>query len=152
MTETKDLQWLQLCEAGAQIFSTCAKRQYMAIIVDAQGRIAGQGYNGVPSKMKHCKDGGCPRYMNNVPSGTPYDTPEGLCFSQHAEQGALSHGDGTRYSGATLYVNGIPCFNCAKAIAGAGITRIVCRSEERINQEFAQKLYEESGITFINLS
>lgn len=129
MSSNKDKQWLRMCVAGAQIFATCAKAQFMCIIVDKQGRIAGSGYNGVPSGMTHCKDGGCPRYLNNVPSGTPYDFGDGLCFSGHAEQNALSHADGARYDGASLYVNGRPCLTCAKMIACSGISRIVILEE-----------------------
>jgi dCMP deaminase len=125
----KDMQWLQFCEAGAKIFSTCGKAQFMCIIVDEYGRVAGMGYNGVPSGMKHCVDGGCPRFLNNVSSGTPYDYGDGLCYSGHAEQNALAHGDGTRYNAATLYVNGQPCLTCAKQIACSGIQRIVAFSE-----------------------
>lgn len=149
----KDWQWIRLCHAGAQIFSTCAKAQFMCVIVDENDRVAGLGYNGVPPGMTHCKDGGCPRFLNNVPSGTPYDYGEGLCFSGHAEQNALSHGDGTRYKNATLYVNGRPCLTCAKQVACAGIKRIVCLSESlnRLHTDTMTSFLDTAGIEFIEL-
>lgn len=96
----------------------------MSIIVDESQRVIGLGYNGVPSGMNHCLDGGCPRLINNVPSGTSYDSGLGLCYSSHAEQNALSRGDSTRYAGATLYINGSPCMGCARQIACSGIQRV----------------------------
>jgi deoxycytidylate deaminase len=131
MISPRDLKWLRACVSCAEIFSTCGKAQFWCFIVEnsGYGRIIGQGYNGVPSGMKHCKDGGCPRWLNKVPPGTPYDYGDGLCYSSHAEVSALSHGDGSRYREATLYVNGPPCLTCAKSIAAAGISRIVCLME-----------------------
>jgi dCMP deaminase len=119
-------QWLQWCIAGAQIFSTCGKRQYMAIILDQYGYVVSTGYNGVPSGMTHCKDGGCPRLKNNTPSGATYDD----CYSLHAEENALIRADPARLQDAELYVNGPPCFGCAKKIIGSGISRIYCLEDK----------------------
>lgn len=110
---------------GAKIFSTCSKAQYMAIVTDPHGRILGTGYNGVPSGMKHCDEGGCPRITNNVPSGTPYDYGPGLCYAIHAEANALLYSDRSARIGGTIYVGGVPCFGCAKLIAGSGLGKVV---------------------------
>ena len=149
----KDRQWLQMCMAGSLIFSTCAKTQYMCIIVDDKERVIGLGYNGVPSGMTHCKDGGCPRYLNDVPPGTPYDYGEGLCFSGHAEQNALAHGDGSRYEGATLYVNGRPCLTCAKIIACSGIKRIVITAgtEERLHSDIMSDFLNSAQVELVEV-
>jgi len=130
----KHLQWLRACVANAEIFRRCQKKAFFCFIIDKYGKVAGTGYNGLPSGMVDCVDGGCPRALNDVPSGTPYDSGPGLCFSSHAEINALAHGDGDRFHGATLYVNGEPCLTCAKSIASAGIKTIVCLVEEhRVN-------------------
>ena len=129
MISRKDLQWIDLCMSGAKIFSTCAKRQFFCVIVSQENQIVGQGYNGVPSGMTHCENGGCPRFANNVPSGTPYDYGPGLCYSAHAEQNALSRSDSTQFSRSTLYVNGLPCLTCAKMVASSGIPRLVLAGE-----------------------
>ena len=121
----KDKQWMELCEAASQIFSTCSKGQVFSVIVDEHQRIVGTGYNGVPSGMTHCVDGGCPRANSNVPSGSTYDSGPGLCLAAHAEVNALAHGDGTRYHKSTLYVNVMPCLGCLRVIAASGIKRVV---------------------------
>lgn len=126
MLKNKDKQWMELCEAAAPIFSTCSKAQVFSVIVNENQRIVSTGYNGVPSGWLHCTQGGCPRAKSNVPSGSNYDEMPGLCWAAHAEINALSNGDGTQYPNSTLYVNKAPCMNCQRAIAGAGLARIVC--------------------------
>jgi dCMP deaminase len=118
----KDHKYLAFCEAGATIFSTCAKRQYFAIVLDSSGRQVGAGYNGAPPGARHCSDGGCPRLAEGSASGTVYDN----CVSNHAEQNALMYSDHAARRGGTIVVNGTPCWGCAKLIAGAGLKRLVC--------------------------
>jgi dCMP deaminase len=147
----KDIKWINFCIAGAKIFSTCGKSQFMCIIVDRHSRVAGLGYNGVPSGMLHCIDGGCPRFLNNVPAGVPYDHGDGLCFSGHAEQNALANADASRYEGSTLYINGFPCLTCAKMIACSGIRRIVCVGDDRVDSSVMLKLLSDARIEIVNL-
>ena len=121
MGEEKDLKYLALCEIGAKLFSTCGKRQYYAIILDANGRFAGAGYNGAPAGATHCVDGGCPRFQNQTPAGAIYDD----CVALHSEHNAIScTSPQSRWNG-TIIVNGSPCWQCAKEIANSGLKRIV---------------------------
>ena len=145
---SKDSKYIRWSIEGAQLFSTCSKAQYMAIIVSAEGIVVGTGYNGSPPRMKHCVDGGCPRAVNNVPSGTPYDYGDGLCVAVHAEVNAISHSDRSARLGGTLYVNGVPCFGCAKVIAGSGIKRIcyLDNAHVRTDSSDSLKILEESGV------
>lgn len=119
MLKNKDIQYMRACFSFAEIFSTCSKRQYAAIVVDENNYIVGIGYNGGPSGMAHCNDGGCPRKTENSLNGASYDN----CIAIHAEQNALLHCD---YSSAPkkIYVNGPPCFTCAKLIANSTIKNV----------------------------
>jgi dCMP deaminase len=151
----RDEKWLKACIEFAKIFSTCAKKQYSCFIIDKNGygRIVGQGYNGVPSGMTHCTDGGCPRQLNNAPSGSPYDFGQGLCYSSHAEISALAHGDGSRYDESTLYVNGEPCLTCAKSIAAAGIKRIVhLQEEDKIGSDEVRRFLKKALVETVSIS
>lgn len=107
---------MKLCLDIANNFSTCGKKKYGALLLDEKNHVVGMGYNGGPSKFKHCEDGGCPRLKENSPSGSSYDN----CIAVHAEQNALLHSD---YSSdpKKIYVNGPPCFTCAKLIANSTI-------------------------------
>ena len=114
----------------APLFSTCAKRQYAAVIVSPNKRLVGFGYNGSPSGMAHCIDGACPRLKQNSEAGSNYDT----CIAQHAEAGALLWSDVSMRQNATLIVNGPPCMGCAKLIASSGISRVVCIEDKAYAQ------------------
>lgn len=131
---------------GAENFSTCAKRQYMAIILASNARVTGMGYNGSPPGMPHCKDGHCPRMQAESPSGSNYDN----CISVHAEQNALQWSGSNRH---TLYINGPPCMTCAKLTAGAGLKRVVCMVDPTYAQWPDAKLFlESSGIVVAETS
>lgn len=127
----KDVKWMWNCIQSANNFSTCAKRQYFSILLDTKGHQIGSGWNGAPRGMKHCTDGGCPRYQEGSAPGSNYDN----CVAIHAEANALLHSDYTaRRDGGTLYVNGSCCYSCAKLIANSGIDRVVCIEDDTMEQ------------------
>ena len=66
--------------------ANCTGRRVGAIIV-RERRILSTGYNGTPSAMLNCDEGGCQRCANpqSYASGEGYD----LCICVHAEQNAL---------------------------------------------------------------
>lgn len=125
MISRREGQWLEASTLLAPLFSTCSRRQYFAVVLGTDGRVAGVGYNGAPSGMTHCVDGGCPRGRSAVPHGSSYSSGDGFCVAQHAEAGALLHSDPVRRRGGTLIVNGPPCFECARLIASSGVARVV---------------------------
>lgn len=142
MITRKDLQYLALCEFGASLFSTCGKRQYMAIVLDGSGRVDGMGYNGSPPGQPHCKDGFCPRLQANSQAGSTYDN----CISIHAEQNAIMYSKDR----AVLYVNGMPCSTCAKLIAGSGVKRIVgIRDDAYVASRETIQMLETAGIEIL---
>lgn len=108
-----------MCIATANIFSTCGKKKYAAVLVDRNDHIVGIGYNGGPRGFQHCEDGGCPRFQEMSDSGSIYDN----CIAVHAEANALLHSD---YSTQPykIYVNGPPCFSCAKLIANSTVEQV----------------------------
>ena len=116
-----EIKWVRSLDFLAQQFSTCAKRQYAAVVLAPNKRVAGFGYNGSPPGMAHCVDGACPRMQQGAAAGSNYDT----CISQHAEAGALLWSDTSMRLGGTLIVNGPPCMGCAKLIASSGLARVI---------------------------
>lgn len=146
----KEAKWLTWCVEGARVFSTCGKQQYMALIVDENGIIESTGYNGSPKGFDHCKTG-CPRFVNNVPSGTAYDSGEGLCYAIHAEINCLLHSDPFKRKNGTMYVSGVPCFGCAKAIANSGISKLIYKEEDfdRLDFQEVQDLFNLSKIKIV---
>ena len=115
----KNKQYMQMCIATANIFSTCGKKKYAAVLVDKNDHIVGIGYNGGPRGFQHCEDGGCPRFQEMSDSGSNYDN----CIAVHAEANALLHSDYSSHA-YSIYVNGPPCFSCAKLIANSTIEQV----------------------------
>lgn len=149
MLSEKDRKYLEFASYGGKLFSTCSRRQYMAIIVGRDGRIVGTGYNGAPPGMKHCIDGGCPRAQQQTEGeghGLSYDN----CVAIHAESNALLYSDRSARAGGTLYINGPPCFGCAKEIANSGLRKIVFQSDPNY-ADIARVVHflQEAGIKVI---
>ena len=151
----KDLKWLRMAITGGGIFSTCSNRQFMSYIIDPDGIEVGAGWNGVPSGMRHCNDGGCPRSvtLRDVPLGAPGRGPSyDNCLAVHAESNALLHSDWSRRKGATIYVGGPPCWECAKLISNSGIVRVVCREDaESPGWDKAKALLQDAGVTVVEV-
>jgi dCMP deaminase len=102
----------------------CRGQKVGAVIV-MEHHIVSTGYNGTPSKMKNCSDGGCQRCANRdkkYASGTAYD----LCICVHAEQNALLAAArfGISVQGGVLYTTTQPCFGCLKEMLQAGISEV----------------------------
>lgn len=152
MKTDKDTKYLTWTVSGARIFSTCGKRNYMAVIVDRHGFVAGVGYNGVPPGFTHCIDGGCPRFNSDSAPGSDY----GDCLANHAEANAIMNSFSREGRiGGTIYVNGPPCYTCGKLIAGSGVARLVYTSDP--DYVYAQwgsveRILMQAGIETIHIS
>jgi dCMP deaminase len=100
--------------------ANCTGRRVGAVIVRDR-RILSTGYNGTPSQMANCEDGGCERCANPgaFGSGEGYD----LCICVHAEQNALLAAArfGVAVEGCTLYTTLQPCFGCLKELLQASV-------------------------------
>jgi dCMP deaminase len=132
----------------APVFSTCAKRQYFAVVLAPNKRVAGIGYNGAPPGMGHCTDGHCPRLHENSANGSTYDN----CVSQHAEAGALLWSDTSLRQGGTLIVNGPPCMGCAKLIASSSIARLVCLEDTSYGNWYSiRNFLHAAGVQVISI-
>lgn len=121
--------------------SSCLRRRVGAVLVKDK-RILATGYNGVPSKIRHCSEVGCIREKLNIPSGERHE----LCRGLHAEQNAFLQAalHGTSVKDASLYSTTQPCVICAKMIINAGIKEIVIRGD--YPDKMAKELLSEAKI------
>lgn len=103
--------------------ATCSRRRHGAVIVKGR-RIVATGYNGGPSGMVHCDEGGCPRAASPASPGRDDER----CIAIHAEANALLFSSPEEREGAALFCTGAPCFDCAKLIANSGVTEVVAAS------------------------
>jgi dCMP deaminase len=128
--------------------SNCVRRQIGAVIV-RERNIISTGYNGTPTGVKNCFEGGCPRCAGTAPSGTSLDT----CLCVHAEENAICFAarHGARTEGGILFSTTRPCFGCLKDSIQAGISRIVYVEPydyETELEDVYHELVRESGILF----
>lgn len=99
--------------------STCLRKQHGAIVVKNR-QILTTGYNGVPIGAEHCST--CIRIEQNIPHGERYE----LCKSVHAEMNSIIQAarHGVSIEGADIYITGMPCMMCARAIINAGLKHV----------------------------
>jgi dCMP deaminase len=94
--------------------ATCDRKHVGAVLVRDRV-ILSTGYNGSIHGLPHCDEVG-------------HMMEEGHCVATiHAELNAIIQAarHGTRIEGAEVYVTASPCWSCFKALANAGVKRIV---------------------------
>ncbi|MFA6142851.1 MAG: cytidine/deoxycytidylate deaminase family protein [Candidatus Omnitrophota bacterium] len=106
--------------------STCLRRKVGAVLVKDK-RILATGYNGAPSRIRHCDEVGCIREKLKIPSGQRHELCRGLHGEQNAFLQAALHG--TSLKDSILYSTTQPCIICAKMIINAGIKEIVIKGD-----------------------
>lgn len=103
--------------------ANCLGNRVGAILV-LDDRIISTGYNGTPSGMVNCDDGGCERCADRGTWGAAagYD----VCICVHAEQNALIAAArfGIAVAGSHLYTTMQPCFGCAKELLQAQVQSV----------------------------
>lgn len=124
-----DQTWMQMAISIAGR-SRCTRAQHGAVIVDEFNRIITTGYNGpaadFPTLTEFCS-GWCRRSQYGPENPLSYSD----CPAIHAEANALLHCDRNEREGGTIYVNGVPCMDCAKLIANSGLARVVVLDDQR---------------------
>ena len=125
MSDRPDLHTYFLGIAQAVRERADCRGQKVGAVVVVDNHIVSTGYNGTPSKMKNCSDGGCYRCANRdkrYTSGTAYD----ICICVHAEQNAILAAArfGISVDGGTVYTTTQPCFGCMKEMLQAGIKTV----------------------------
>lgn len=136
--------FLSFIQDVARTKSTCCRIKTAACIVK-DCRIISIGYNGVPSKYEpHCKDffrtffeknKAANRFPDSVVTFEQFLDTELFhhmhhekfsCYEIHGEQNAIAFAarEGIATKDTSMFTLYSPCFNCAKLIISAGITKV----------------------------
>lgn len=115
MLSQKDKYYLNIALRIAEA-SKCIRAKYGSVIVSADGRIVSTGYNGKPRNSAN--DDICYRIGLENNASKP-----NCCL--HSETNAIIFCTPEERMGATMYVTGVPCTDCALLIAQSGISRVV---------------------------
>jgi dCMP deaminase len=128
--------------------ASCIKIHSGAVIVKDK-RILSTGYNGFPPGMKNCFENG---QCRKDALGIKWDQKNtGNCFTVHAEVNALLQVAGRDMRGGTLYTVLYPCADCAKNIAGAGISEVVYMRSYKEEGSQTAEIFKQAGITLRKL-
>lgn len=124
--------------------STCLRMQHGSIIV-RNGAIVSTGFNGSAAGTAHCTDVGCAR--GDAAPGTNYAS----CRASHSEANAIIQAarHGNAVEGAIIYVTGVPCIGCARAVINAGITEVHCLDDGRYEYSKVSALFREAGVLLV---
>jgi dCMP deaminase len=141
---TWDEYYLRICQVVAAR-SKDPNTQIGAIIVGPAHEIRTTGYNSFPRGIR-----------DDVPERLV--RPTKYLWIEHAERNAICNAarSGTSTEGCTIYVEIMPCMDCARAIVQAGIKAVVVSSERMAQYSSAyydehfgmvEVLFAEAGIT-----
>jgi dCMP deaminase len=136
----------------AKLRSNCLTRHIGAVIVKDNRQIA-TGYNGTPSGIKNCFEGGCPRCTARINGEIKAGESLDRCLCTHAEANAIMQcalfGNAGSTKGATMYSTFAPCIECSKMAISVGITRLVVLADY---PEDGTKLLDEANLELVKLN
>jgi dCMP deaminase len=139
-----DAYYLEICRVvGAR--SKDPNTQLGCVVVGPAHEIRSTGYNSFPRGIR-----------DDVPERL--ERPGKYLWIEHAERNAICNAAraGTATERCTVYVEIMPCMDCARAIVQAGIVEVVISdarmaqySSEYYNQHFSlvEVLFAEAGVT-----
>jgi dCMP deaminase len=124
-----DEYYLEICRVVA-LRSKDPNTQIGCVIVGPAHEIRSTGYNSLPRGIR-----------DNVPERL--ERPTKYLWMEHAERNAIYNAAraGTATENCTLYVEIMPCMDCARAIVQAGIAQVVI-SQARMSR-YSSEYYDE---------
>jgi dCMP deaminase len=124
-----DAYYLQICNVVASR-SKDPNTQVGCVVVGPAHEIRSTGYNSLPRGIR-----------DDVPER--FERPTKYLWIEHAERNAICNAAraGTATEGCTIYVEIMPCMDCARAIVQAGIIEVVV-SQARMTQ-YSSAYYDE---------
>ena len=120
--------------------------QVGACIANKENKQVSVGYNGLPNGMDDDK------FLWDSPGekvGDMYTTKNPWVV--HAERNAILNCKGVRLDGATIYVTLFPCYECAKSIVQAGITKVVYLRmyKDEISVRITKEIFDAAGVEYV---
>lgn len=147
--QTKREDYIDWREYFMAIAFLAAKRskdpsyQVGACIVNADNKIVGVGYNGLPIG---CEDDDFPWGKNTQ---SPLDSK--FLYVCHAEMNAILNKNSADVKNCTIYVGLFPCNECAKIIIQSGIKEVVYISDKNAHKPMyiaSKRMFDAAGIKY----
>lgn len=140
----KDTEYLEEAQSYAEQNSTCAKVKVGSIILTYGG--FGPKFLGCNHGCSNCKENGCRRIKLYGNASKEHRLPSD-CDALHSEVDAITQAakKGVKVEGAIMYVTRYPCEACARAIASAGIKKVVYGRKEDIS-DYTRQILEAGNV------
>lgn len=140
------LEWSEYFMATAFLAAQRSKdpsTQVGAVIVNAERKIVGIGYNGFPTG---CDDDAFPwNKLGSDPMQLKY------MYVVHAEVNAILNKNSETVKDCTMYVALFPCNECAKMIIQAGVRHVVYLSDKHAHKpqtNAAKRMFDAAGVRY----
>lgn len=133
---TRDSDYMGFALAEARQ-SKDKSRQTGCVFV-REGRFLAAGYNSFPKGVAELPE--------------RYDRPLKYIFTEHAERVAIYYAAsvGIALMCSTIYIPWFPCADCARALVGVGVRRLVCYepdwNDPKYNFRDAETILREGGV------
>lgn len=137
--------WCRLLDFAnlyAELNSTCTKTA-VGCVLFKEGLAFSYGAN---QGEIDCRKFGCLRIAT---FGNNSKEHRNVCRCTHSEINAIKRANGST-KGTTAVVTRYPCDDCAKALVGAGIKKVVYGREFEIS-DWAKKLFADNGVEVIHI-
>lgn len=136
--------WLDIADIYAKNTTGCTKVDVGCAIVSENGTVVAIGANiAVPN---HCHSSGCLRIQKYGDNAKEHRLPSD-CRAVHSEIDALTQCGSLAMNG-TAYVTRYPCEACARALAIAGISKVVYGRGQQISP-MAAKIFKEYDVEVV---
>ncbi len=142
------INWDQYFMGVAHLSSYRSKdpnTQVGACIVNADNRIVGVGYNGLPKGLEDNEF----QWDKRNPSHDEMDRNK-YAYVVHAEANAILNATKS-VAGCRIYVSLFPCHECAKLIIQSGITEIIYEDDKyngTPSDKASKKMLDAAGVTY----
>ena len=115
---------------------SCDRLRTACVLVNSDKRVVGTGYNGSVSGLETCDEAGHLLENNHC------------VRTLHGEVNAVLNAVREDLRGATAYIVGTPCVDCAKVLMQKGIARIVCAGvySNAKAREVMARMLEKKGV------
>lgn len=142
-----DSCWMQFAYIIAQR-SLCSLTKVGAVIVADGNWAAWASYNGPAPGLNMTEQ--CIKWCPMAQSGKRGAEYYPLCVSAHAESNAIARSDWSQRQRGTIYTSAAMCINCARAVAGSGLARVVHTvqggDDERRNPAQVEEYLRSAGL------
>jgi dCMP deaminase len=135
------------------------------VIVGPDNEVRSTGFNGFPRGVVDS----VLKFSGIFPADLEYtktivdarsQRPEKYVWTEHAERNAIYAAArmGTALKGCTIYVTGLPCFDCCRAIIQAGIVKVYIanydieyqrKNNDRYRFDATEQMFHESGVELL---